>query len=215
MKNKDDIGYVYVLGLPYISGRISVDSEEYITNVRLLSISCSASKRPFFQEGYLVQTEFAYDTEIDKGELDFNRRIVAIYKFKNDSSFWGDETPINEAYLYPANDIMKEICDSIRNKSYNFNNTTANGDLIFEFLTLWNVLEKEVRYKTESSNFWKGINKLSNINGLLCEQNKSEIDSLRRFRNEFVHNVNSVSDEQIQKGVDKLKRLMTNLEIKF
>lgn len=31
-------GYIYVLGLPYITGRISVNSEQYITNVRLLSI---------------------------------------------------------------------------------------------------------------------------------------------------------------------------------
>ena len=78
LENKNDIGYIYILGLPYITGRISVDSEDYITNVRLLSISCSSSKRPFFQEGYLVQTEFTSSDDIEKGELDFNRRIVAI-----------------------------------------------------------------------------------------------------------------------------------------
>ena len=87
LDNKDNVGYIYVLGIPYMTGRISVDSEEYITNVRLLSIGCSLSKRPFFQEGYLVQTEFTTDSDIKKGELDFNRRLIAIYKFNNNEKF--------------------------------------------------------------------------------------------------------------------------------
>lgn len=118
LDNKNNIGYIYVLGLPYITGRISIDSEDYITNVRLLSIGCSSSKRPFFQEGYLVQTEFASDTDIEKGELDFNRRIVAIYEFENDKKFWGSENPISKDDLYPPEDTMKDICEKIKNKKY-------------------------------------------------------------------------------------------------
>lgn len=63
----------------------------------MLSISSSAAKRPFFQAGYLVQTEFASDLKnnINKDELDFNRRLLAIYKFKNNQQFWGEE----ESYM--------------------------------------------------------------------------------------------------------------------
>lgn len=215
LNNENDIGYIYILGLPYITGRISVDSEDYITNVRLLSISCSASKRPFFQEGYLVQTEFTSDADIEKGELDFNRRIVAVYEFKNNEEFWGSEIPINRENLYPKEDIMEDICNKIKNRKYYLDDRAVDKNSIGEFLTLWNILEEDVRHKTNNNNFGQGIVTLSRKRLPRYEKNIGKIDNLRRFRNKLVHGTNKVLDKQIQNEIIKLKNILKELNIKF
>lgn len=213
LDNKDSIGYIYVLGLPYITGRISVDSEDYITNVRLLSISCSSSKRPFFQEGYLVQTEFTSDSDINKGELDFNRRIVAIYEFENNKKFWGSENPISKDNLYPIEDKMKDLCDVIKDKKYYLDDKAVDKNLIGEFLTLWNSLEEEVRHTTDFKSFLQGVKMIVSRNNNLYEKNLKEIERLSKFRNEFVHRINRVSNERLYTEINNLKRLLKELRI--
>lgn len=213
LNNKNDIGYIYVLGLPYINGRISVDSEEYITNVRLLSISSSAAKRPFFQEGYLVQTEFASDIEnnIKLDELDFNRRLLAIYKFKNNQQFWGEERPISENTLYPNNDIMKEICNKIKDCKYYLSNKTTkntNTKLLGDFLTLWSNIETYQNYKS---------NNIKSIKNLIVDKSsvfdKSYFKTLRDFRNKVVHKPDSIKDDELIKNINMLKSLLDNNKI--
>ncbi|WP_187102951.1 FRG domain-containing protein [Fusobacterium polymorphum] len=218
LDNKNNTGYIYVLGLPYITGRISVDSEDYITNVRLLSISCSSSKRPFFQEGYLVQTEFVSDTNIEKGELDFNRRIVAIYEFKNNKKFWSSENPISKDDLYPPEDTMKNICERIKSKKYYSldeisNNVLIDKNLVGEFLTLWNKLEEKVRYKTDINNFGRGIGLLIDSKDELYEVNIREINRLRKFRNKVVHVTNKVSNKNLKVEINSLKQLLKKLNM--
>ena len=213
LNNKNDIGYIYVLGLPYINGRISVDSEEYITNVRLLSISSSAAKRPFFQEGYLVQTEFASDIEnnIKMDELDFNRRLLAIYKFKNDQQFWGEERPISENTLYPNNDIMKEICNKIKDSKYYLSNKTTkntNTKLLGDFLTLWSNIETYQNYKS---------NNIKSIKNLIVDKSsvfdESYFKTLRDFRNKVVNKPDSIKDDELIKNINMLKSLLDNNKI--
>lgn len=213
LNNKNDIGYIYVLGLPYINGRISVDSEEYITNVRLLSISSSAAKRPFFQEGYLVQTEFASDIEnnIKMDELDFNRRLLAIYKFKNDQQFWGEERPISENTLYPNNDIMKEICNKIKDSKYYLSNKTTkntNTKLLGDFLTLWSNIETYQNYKS---------NNIKSIKNLIVDKSsvfdKSYFKTLRAFRNKVAHKPDSIKDDELIKNINILKSFLDNNKI--
>lgn len=213
LDNKYNIGYIYVLGLPYITGRISVDSEDYITNIRLLSISCSSSKRPFFQEGYLVQTEFTSDSDINKGELDFNRRIVAIYEFENNEKFWGSENPISKDNLYPIEDKMKDLCDVIKDKKYYLDDKAVDKNLIGEFLTLWNSLEEEVRHTTDFKSFLQGVKMIVSRNNNLYEKNLKEIERLSKFRNEFVHRINRVSNECLYTEINNLKRLLKELRI--
>lgn len=213
LNNEKNIGYIYVLGLPYINGRISVDSEEYITNIRLLSISSSAAKRPFFQEGYLVQTEFASDIEnnIKMDELDFNRRLLAIYKFKNNKQFWGDESPISETALYPNDDIMKEICNRIRDSKFYLSNKTTkntNTKLLGDFLTLWSNIESYQNYNST------GINRIKNL--ILDKSSifdESYLKTLRDFRNKVVHKPDSIKDDELIKNINKLKTLMDNNKI--
>ena len=213
LNNKNNIGYIYVLGLPYINGRISVDSEEYITNVRLLSISSSAAKRPFFQEGYLVQTEFTSDIEnnIKMDELDFNRRLLAIYKFKNDQHFWGEEIPISENALYPNDDIMKEICNKIKDSKYYLSNKitkNTNTKLLGDFLTLWSNIETYQNYKSNSIN---------SIKNLILDKSsvfdESYLKTLRAFRNKVAHEPDSIKDDELIKNINILKTLLDNKRI--
>jgi len=213
LNNEKNIGYIYVLGLPYINGRISVDSEEYITNVRLLSISSSAAKRPFFQEGYLVQTEFTSDIEnnIKMDELDFNRRLLAIYKFKNDQQFWGEERPISENALYPNDDIMKEICKKIKDSKYYLSNKitqNTNTKLLGDFLTLWSNIETYQNYNSNS------INRIKNL--ILDKSSvfdESYLKTLRDFRNKVAHKPDSIKDDELIKNINILKTLMDNNKI--
>ncbi|RSJ08125.1 FRG domain-containing protein [Streptococcus mitis] len=216
LDNKDKTGYIYVLGMPYVNGRISVDSEDYITNVRLLSISSSSSKRPFFQEGYLVQTEFASNADIEKGELDFNRRIVAIYKFKNTKTFWGSERPIERENLYPEEDTMKDICDRLKERKYDYiGNEENSGNLTGTFLNLWNNLEDEIRYKTQLNEFFKGLKVLERGKDKLYEKNSDRIYKIRVFRNKLVHNTKAISDKDLENKIEELKKLLKDLKIRF
>ena len=179
----------------------------------MLSISCSSSKRPFFQEGYLVQTEFTSDSDINKGELDFNRRIVAIYEFENNKKFWGSENPISKDNLYPIEDKMKYVCDVIKDKKYYLDDKAVDKNLMGEFLSLWNSLEEEVRYTTDVKSFLQGVKILVNRNNNLYEKNLNEINRLSKFRNEFVHRTNRVSNERLYTEINNLKRLLKELRI--
>ena len=214
LNNKNNTGYIYVLGLPYITGRISVDSENYITNIRLLSISCSASKRPFFQEGYLVQTEFA-SSNIKRNIYDFNRRIVAIYELKNDKNFWGTESPINETNLYPQNDLMNDICDQVKKEKFSVTSRDmgkVNYNEIGEFLTIWNSLEKEICYKTHSNILGQGIQRIIR-NNKDYEKEARSLNMLRQFRNTLVHGTKDISIEKLKEETDNLKELISKLNI--
>jgi FRG domain protein len=214
LNNKNKVGYIFVLGLPYINGRISIDSEEYITNIRLLSISSSSSKRPFFQEGYLIQNEFTSEGDLEKGELDFNRRIVAVYEFENDGKFWGSEQPISVENLYPEVDIMKEICNKIKEQKYDLNVDGVDEKSIGKFLTLWNKLEEDVRDKTQYNNFMQGINHIIDVEeDNLYKDNLNNITSLRQFRNILVHDSNKIRSEKLNSEIINLKNLLNTLNI--
>ena len=119
----DEEPYVFAFGLPYITNRISINTEQETVNVRLLSICPPDALRPYFQEGYLAGTEEVTDNYDSKSELDFNRRLLAKYRVPRSKSFWGSEAKaIPEEMLYPSSDAMEQICTSIRHR------ITTNAD---------------------------------------------------------------------------------------
>jgi hypothetical protein len=106
--------YVYVFGLPYLTGRISVNSEKDIVNVRLLSICPPQALRPYFQEGYLCGTTDIRDEYSNKGELDFKRRLIAKFHIQPSARFWGRGFQmIPESVLFPRGDAVERACKSI------------------------------------------------------------------------------------------------------
>jgi hypothetical protein len=107
--------FVYVFGLPYLTNRISVNSEHDLVNVRLLSICPPDALRPFFQEGYLVGTDEVTTDYPSKSELDFNNRLIAKFQVSSKKSFWrGGFDPIPKKALYPDKDRILALCNGIR-----------------------------------------------------------------------------------------------------
>jgi hypothetical protein len=102
---------VHVLGLPYLTNRLSINSEHDIVNVRLLSICPPAALRPYFQEGYLAGTADVTTDFESKTELDFRNRLIAKFAIPRAHSFWGAGfEQIPETALYPKGDKIFDLC---------------------------------------------------------------------------------------------------------
>lgn len=116
LKEESKEAFIYVLGLPYMPNGISINSEQEIVNIRLLSVCPPLALRPYFQEGFLVGTTDITDNYDDKNELDFNRRLVAKFVIPNNDSFWNGnlhKIPKDLLFLDEKNDSMYKICSSI------------------------------------------------------------------------------------------------------
>ncbi|MXV17731.1 FRG domain-containing protein [Hufsiella ginkgonis] len=122
LMNRSSGGFVYVFALPYITNRISINSEHDIVNIRLLNICPPNALRPYFQEAYLVGTEDVMMNYDERTDLDFKQRLVAKFQLVNtEGEFWGADSSV-EKYLYQENDIFKELCDGIKNEIDEQNN---------------------------------------------------------------------------------------------
>jgi hypothetical protein len=121
LNHSNEFAYIFVFALPYLTNRISTNSEHELVNIRLLSICPPNAIRPYFQEGYLAGTEditYNYDKKT-KSQLDFKNRLVAKFKIPNNVTFWGgpfDKIP--QYLLYPDNDPMHDLCTRIRESIY-------------------------------------------------------------------------------------------------
>ena len=115
-KDGETEAYVYVVALPYVSHRIHVDSEEYMTVIRLLSIAPPNALRPYCQDGFLVGEDVIQEKYYDKKELNLSRRLVAKFKIpaNGDSGFWDTESPVDRNILYPTSDEMLDICNGVK-----------------------------------------------------------------------------------------------------
>lgn len=78
-----------MFGFPYLTNRISFNSEHDIVNIRLLSICPPEAYRPHFQEGYLAGTDEITDNYERKIELDFNNRLIIKFELPVEKTFWG------------------------------------------------------------------------------------------------------------------------------
>lgn len=213
-------GYIFVLALPYVNGRITVNYDEYITNIRLLSIGTSISKRPYFQEGYMVRSiydVFDYDT---KEEYDFKNRLLAIYHIKNNKKFWGSEHILEKDQLYPMKDSMKEIAADIT-KQIDKTIISKDMDIVRGFLYQWNLLEKYIknssnlrnRHDGKYYNYYKdGLDTLVN-QGILPNRYRGEINDIKSFRNKLVHRTEIVSDSEIVYYINEVNNIIQILKL--
>ena len=139
LRAKDPECYVYVFGLPYVTNRITINSEHDIVNIRLLSICPPAALRPYFQEGYMAGTADVTLEFESKTELDFRNRLIAKFAIPTAKRFWGSGfNQIPETALFPKGDKILDLC------------TQLKADLIEElgpgdfgtFLRAWVTLEE-------------------------------------------------------------------------
>ena len=107
-ENDSEEAFLYVLGVPNISGAISASAEAGIQIVRLSSVCPPVAMRPHFQEGYLLGEYpeiVSYDQKQLYGlpEIDFGKRLIAKFRF-NHQAFWtksGQFQAIGKRALYP------------------------------------------------------------------------------------------------------------------
>lgn len=118
--------YLFVLGVPNISGAITASAEAGLQIIRLASVCPPAAVRPHIQEGYLLG-EYpdmgAYHQKqfYPHHEIDFGRRVAAKFRFDPDEFWRNTEFPlIGKDALYPnRNDRMYQIAESIATRLTN------------------------------------------------------------------------------------------------
>lgn len=115
--------FVFVLGIPNVSGAITASAEAGIQTVRLASVCPPTAVRPHVQEGYLLAEYPECATAEQKllyshAEMDFGRRLIAKFRFKPES-FWeksGHFPLVGESALYPRASVdgMCALADAVR-----------------------------------------------------------------------------------------------------
>lgn len=209
IENDNQYGYVFIFGLPYITNRITVNSEHDLINIRLLSICPPTALRPYFQEGYLAETDEITDTFDSKSELDFNNRLIAKFRFPNNSTFWGKGfNKIPKRSLYPDKDPVYELCKKIKKSA---DKQLMTGD-IGDFLTSWAELEEKLlslaRKRTNRIVSIREAISLQYIQRNFKKDELHQIDRLRIFRNKLVHTPNMVTSKEIQEYLILLEQLL-------
>ena len=210
--NSRKYGYVSIFGLPYITNRITIDSEHDLANVRLLSICPPDALRPYFQEGYLAGTTDLTTEYRSKSELDFNRRLIAKFKIPNNGSFWGQNSrPIQKDLLLPREDRIREICNSIKSDVQR----NLEPGRIGQFVKEWTELEQDLLNKTRKDDsrvysIREAINQLSNWEPV--ERNLRRIDAIRKFRNRVVHEPEKIQPGKLEEFLQELREVKSDLE---
>jgi len=207
LDNPQERGYVVILGLPYLTGRISVNSEHDLVNVRLLSICPPAAVRPYFQDGYLAGTEYVTTEYDSKTELDFRNRLVAKFEIPTGRDFWGAGfSAIPRAVLFPAGDQVEKLCASIE--------VSLRGELLpgelGTFITEWSMLESSLLERARelaSRNLSprEAIRTLEH-SGQIDESLAHQLDRLRIFRNDVVHRPDKVEADSVPAFTEEVRR---------
>ena len=206
--------FIYVIGLPYITNRISINSEHDIVNIRLLSISPPDALRPYFQDGYLAgTTDITTEYSSDKTELDFNNRLIAEFRIPNNDIFWGRGfSIIPEEALLPANDKVKDLCESITTDL----STSYQSAELGEFIEAWSVLEKTLLSLATTSS--KNVRTVVSASAIIKENFQASqellnlIDNIRRFRNEVIHGSRRTNSIELLKQLENIKNVQSQVE---
>ncbi|NQW52481.1 MAG: FRG domain-containing protein [Rhodospirillales bacterium] len=112
----DGEAFVFVLGIPNLTGAITASIEAGLQVVRLASVCPSSAERPHIQEGYILG-EYPEISSIEQKkhygtyEMDFGRRLIAKFRF-NPDTFWKQSPgfePLLHDLLYPPEDPFGEM----------------------------------------------------------------------------------------------------------
>jgi hypothetical protein len=212
LKSTDPTCYVYVLGLPYITNRISFNSEHDIINVRLLSICPPAALRPYFQEGYVAGTADV-TTEFDsKTELDFRNRLIAKFAIPRANSFWGHGfNQIPETALFPRGDKILDLCDRLKSE---LKDELIPGDLgtfIREWAELEEFLVSTARDLTERNVSARESIQILAKHHIISQSLANEIQSIRTMRNNMVHRPGTVQTRTISHWIGRLGEVLKEI----
>ena len=107
IKNTSGEAYLFVFGVPNLSGAVTASSEAGLQIIRLSSACPPDAVRPHLQEGYLLGeypeiSDYEQHSRYSYYEMDFGRRLVAKFRF-TPPELWHSENfpPASEEALYP------------------------------------------------------------------------------------------------------------------
>lgn len=212
-----DHAIVYVLGLPQVTNRISINSEDDLVNVRLLSICPPSALRPHFQEGFLAgTTDVTWDFE-GKTDLDFRNRLIAKFSIPTGAGFWGKGfNSIPKSSLYPPKDRVERLCEGLR---ASLKSELQPGDL-GEFMKAWTDLESSIvaQARAVSAGSISGRNlplrdsiELLASHGIVSGADAAEMQSLRQYRNTVVHTPSKIDPPSTIKAIAVARSLLGQL----
>lgn len=205
---KRDYGYVYIFGLPYVTNRITINSEHDIVNVRLLSICPPDALRPYFQEGYLAGTTDITSDYESKDELDFNNRLIAKFVIPNSPYFWGSGlSEIPYEMLFPKNDCIMELCKCIEKTVRKEVFPGTLGEFLTEWAQIEQTLLRNARDLTAQPISVKEAIKFLLVNENIDNYQSNRLNEIRLFRNRLVHEPNKVSQNAIETFLKELRDL--------
>jgi hypothetical protein len=100
--------FLFVLGVPNLSGGITASAEAGLQTIRLSSVCPPSALRPHLQEGYLLgeypeMGAFSQKEHYAHYEIDFGRRLVAKFRF-DPRTFWKSTLfpLVDSDALYPS-----------------------------------------------------------------------------------------------------------------
>jgi hypothetical protein len=121
--NAGSEAYLFVLGIPQVSGAITASAEAGLQVIRLASVCPPTAVRPHIQEGYLLAEYPDFSSAEQKllyshAEMDFGRRLIAKFRFEP-NRFWeksGNFPRVEKAALYPVGpqDPMCALADAVK-----------------------------------------------------------------------------------------------------
>ena len=208
-------GYVFVFGLPYMTNRISSNSEHDLVLIRLLSICPPAALRPYFQEGYLAGTADITSEYDDKSELDFNRRLIAQFEIPTQTAFWGRGlSRVGDDELFPPEDSIKNLCSSIEL------DTRAAGqpepEALGTFMAAWTALEQLLVARAQQ--YGERVLTLGQALRVLRRHEPlplpafEEIDRLRKVRNRAVHGPEPLLPSTLKQATELVEQIRGRLQ---
>lgn len=207
-KKSDGQAFVYVFGLPYLTNRISINSEHDIVNIRLLSICPPDALRPYFQEGYLAGTADITDDYDSKTELDFRNRLIAKFSIPTISKFWGKGlSGVPRLELYPTEDRIRDLCASIEPVVLQEFQPGTLGEFMAEWAVIENILVARAQRRRERLlSAGKALQVLAEDN-LIDTETARALDEIRKLRNKAVHEPSTVSSDVLRDAIDSLSHL--------
>lgn len=220
LDNSNEYAYIYAFALPYYTNRISVNSEHYLTNVRLLSVAPPQALRPYYQEGFLIGEDEFSETYTNKDELDLNNRLVAKFKFKNNEEFWGEsERALTKEDLYPKDDEIETLCKEVSEELYSIlaskRNVKITGDYYLTFMSSWVEIEKLLMEYLGRFNNRKVISPVGLIKMIEDKELRARLNKARMQRNILAHNVDKDINVNELLSEDDLKKIYNDLEEYF
>lgn len=217
MSSEDGEPYVFVLGLPYYTNRISLNTEHDLVNVRLLSICPPEALRPYYQEGFVAGTDEVTTNFDSKTELDFNNRLIAKFQLIGGmDKFWGNEFhPYSKSVLFPVNDRFLEICNSIGTKIDKGPSPLRIG----AFLEQWTELESWImgiaRSRAGHKKIYSVRNAIQYLHNIevLDTSTVELLERMRRTRNRVVHRPKEAKIADVIDSTVQLRRILEDIRI--